>query len=169
LSWLSAADTAYSQIVSVVQQARTLVVQGLNTGASAGDTADAIAQQIDGARTAALSLANTSYNGRPIFGGTTAGGTAYDASGNYLGDDSAVTRAVGAQTTVQASTTGPTVFGAAGTDLFTTLSNIAATLRSDPSALTGALAQLDTAISRVSTAQAAAGANFQQVQQARPR
>ena len=34
LAWLSSADHAYSQVVTVAQQARTLVVQALNTGAA---------------------------------------------------------------------------------------------------------------------------------------
>jgi flagellar hook-associated protein 3 FlgL len=166
LAWLSSADTAYSQIVSVVQQARTLVVQGLNTGANDTTANNALATQVDALRSSLMTLANTSYNGRPIFGGTTASGTAYDSSGNYVGDTGAVTRMIAPNTTVQVSGNGPDIFGSGSTDLFATLSSIASTLRTSPSSLSGSLADLDSAISRISTAQAGEGATYQQVQNA---
>jgi flagellar hook-associated protein 3 FlgL len=46
IAFMSTADTAYQQIQTLVQQARTLVVQGLNTGASTGTSNAAIAVQI---------------------------------------------------------------------------------------------------------------------------
>jgi flagellar hook-associated protein 3 FlgL len=168
--WMSAADTSYSQMVALVQKARTLVVQGLNTGTATGTSASAIADQIDALRSSLISLANTSYNGRPVFGGTTAGDSAYDASGAYLGDNGTVSRTVGAGTTVQINQTGPQVFGADGdpTNLFTLLSGIATKLRTNPvpASLSGDLTSLDTAITRISTAQAAEGASYQRVQTA---
>jgi flagellar hook-associated protein 3 FlgL len=165
-SWLSAADTTYNQLVDAMQQARTAVVKGLNSGASDSTSADALASQIDGLRSSMLALANTQYNGRPLFGGTTASGQAYDSSGNYVGDGGSVTRAVGANNTVTVSAQGPQVFGTAGNDVFSMLSSISAQLRGDPSSLSSSLGQIDTAISRLSTAQATEGAAYQQVQRA---
>jgi flagellar hook-associated protein 3 FlgL len=166
-AWLSTADSAYSQSVTVLQQARTLVVQALNTGASSATSANAIAAQISGLRSTLLGLANTTYNGRPVFGGTTAGGTAYDASGTYVGDTGSVTRQIGAQTTVSVSAVGPTVFGSGSSDVFSLLQNIATTLQTNPTSLSSTtLAQLDSAISGVSTAQSAEASADQQVQSA---
>jgi flagellar hook-associated protein 3 FlgL len=150
----------------VLQQARTLVVQGLNTGANDATANSAIAQQVDALRTSLLSLANTAYNGRPVFGGTTAAGAAYDSSGSYVGDAGSVSRMVGPNTTVSVSGHGPTVFGSGSSDVFAMLSSIAGTLRSAPSSLSGSLGDLDAAISRVSSAQATEGATYQQVQRA---
>jgi flagellar hook-associated protein 3 FlgL len=168
--WMSTADTAYSQLVTLAQKARTLVVQGLNTGTSTGTSASAIADQIDALRSSLVSLANTTYNGRPVFGGTTAGAAAYDASGTYVGDAGSVSRTVGPGTTVQINQTGPQIFGAAGdpTNVFTLLSSVSAKLRTDPvpASLSGDLTSLDTAITRISTAQAAEGASYQRVQTA---
>ena len=166
LSWLSAADTAYSQIVSTTQQARTLVLQALNTGASDTASQQTLSQQISDLRTGLLRLANTTYDGRPLFGGTTAGGVAYDSSGNYVGDTGQVARGIAQNTTVGVSAVGSTVFGSGSTDLFATLQNISAAISANPSApaLSGALSSLDAAISRVSSAQASAGATYQQVQ-----
>jgi flagellar hook-associated protein 3 FlgL len=165
IAWMSTADTSYAQLVKLTQNARTLVVQGLNTGASTGQSASAIADQVDAIRRSMINIANTTYNGRPVFGGTTAGATAYDASGNYVGDNGSVARQVGSQTTVQISQNGPQIFGAAGSDLFTLLGNVSTALRANPSTLSGgALAALDQAISNISAAQAAEGAAYQRVQ-----
>jgi flagellar hook-associated protein 3 FlgL len=166
LAWLSTADTTYSQAVSVLQQARTLVVQGLNTGANDATANAAIAQQVSALRTSLIALANTTHNGRPVFGGTTSGGAAYDASGTYVGDNGTVTRMVGANMTVPVSGTGPAVFGSGATDVFAMLSSIATTMTTNPSALSGSLSDLDAAISRVSSAQASEGVTYQQVQTA---
>jgi flagellar hook-associated protein 3 FlgL len=166
IGWMSAADAAYSEAVKLVQNARSLTVQALNTGAGSGTSAAAIADQIDAIRSSLIDVANTTYNGRPVFGGTTAGGAAYDSGGAYLGDSGPVARTVGPQSTVTVNQTGPQVFGAAGGDLFTLLSNISTTLRTTPANATPQLAALDGALARISSAQAAEGATYQQVQDA---
>lgn len=168
IAWLSAADTAYSQIVTTVQTARTRLLQGLNTGTNDPSANAAIAQQIEDARSSLISLANTTYNGRPVFGGTTAGGAAYDTSGTYVGDSGQVTRALGPNNTVTVSAVGTDVFGSGSTDLFSTLQNLADTLRTNPTSpsLTAGLSQLDAALGRISTAQANEGATYNRVQMA---
>lgn len=162
--WLSTADVTYSQMVKLVQNARSLVVQGLNTGATSQASSDALADQVDAIRTSLISLSNATYNGRPVFGGTTTGGLAYDTAGNYVGDAGVVTRTVGPQATIQINQTGPQIFGAPGSDVFSVLSSISSTLRTNPTALGPSLGQLDTALTRISTAQAAEGAAMQRVQ-----
>jgi flagellar hook-associated protein 3 FlgL len=164
IGWMSTADSAYTQAVTLTQNARTLLVQALNTGTTSTASSAAIADQLDAIRTSLIQVANTTYNGRPVFGGTTAGTAAYDPAGNYIGDAGAVSRTVGAQATVQINQTGPQAFGAPGSDLFTLLANISTTLRTNPSAATPQLAQLDTALSHMTSAQAAEGAAYQQVQ-----
>lgn len=166
LGWLSTSDTAYTQVVKLVQGARTIVLQGLNVGASGAASSAALADQVDAIRSSLINLANTTYNGRPVFGGTTAGAVAYDPAGNYVGDAGTVSRAVGPGSIVQISQSGTQVFGAPGSDVFTLLSNISATLRTNPGSLGPSLAALDSAISTVSTAQATEGAAYQQVQTA---
>ena len=164
IGWMSAADSAYTQAVKLVQNAQSLTVQALNTGAGSSTSAAAIADQIDAIRSSLVDVANTTYNGRPVFGGTTAGGAAYDSTGTYVGDAGTVARAVGPQSTVTVNQTGPQVFGPAGNDLFALLSDISTTLRTAPSSATPQLAALGTALSRISSAQAAEGATYQQVQ-----
>jgi flagellar hook-associated protein 3 FlgL len=132
---------------------------------SAGASA-ALADQVDAIRNSLIKVANTTYNGRPIFGGTTSGTAAYDNSGNYVGDTGAVSRTVGEKVTVQINQTGPQAFGSGPSDLFTLLSDISTNLRTNPSALSANLTALDGALSTISSAQAGEGAAYRQVQNA---
>ena len=168
IAWLSSADTAYSSSVTQLQQARTLVLRALNSGGNDPTANAAIAGQLNGVRTSLLALANTTYNGRPVFGGTTANGMAFDSNGNYVGDSGSVTRAVGAGNVVTVSAVGSDVYGDGSNNVFTLLQNLSATIGSNApaSALSGALDSIDAAISRVSTAQSVEGATYQTVQQA---
>jgi flagellar hook-associated protein 3 FlgL len=166
IGWLSTADSAYTRAVSLVQNARTLVVQGLNTGAESPGSMAAIADQVDAIRTALIKVANTTYNGRPVFGGTTTATTAYDSSGTYIGDSGAVSRTVGDSVTVQINQTGPQAFGSGATDLFALLSGISTNLRTNPGGLSADLTALDGALTTISSAQAGEGAAYRQVQTA---
>jgi flagellar hook-associated protein 3 FlgL len=174
ISFMSTADTTYSQMVTLAQQARTLVLQGLNSGAATGTSNQALSAQIDSIRTEMINLANTTYNGQPIFGGTTAGGVAVNADGTYAGDSGAVKRQVGSATTVTINQTGTDVFGSDSdaSNMFTVLSNISTALNVDPSdpsftsGLNTQLDNLDTATTRLSTQQAKEGAIYSQVQTA---
>lgn len=157
--WLSLADTAYHGAVNQVQAARTIVVQGLNSGAMDPAAASALADQVDAIRSSLLTTANTTYNGRPLFAGTASSAVAYDASGNYVGDNGTVTRTIGENATVQVNQTGPAAFGPAGGDVFSALSTVSTALRSgDTTTLTAQLGQLDSALTRLNGAQAATGA-----------
>jgi flagellar hook-associated protein 3 FlgL len=70
MSWLSTVDSSLTSVSNQVQQVRSLVLQGLNSGSGDANSNEALAQQVDQARSSLLSLANTSYLGRPVFGGT---------------------------------------------------------------------------------------------------
>jgi flagellar hook-associated protein 3 FlgL len=166
LGFMTAADAAYQQASKIIQNVRTLVVQGLNTGTADSASSSALADQVDALRSSLISVANASYNGRPVFGGTTAGPVAYDPAGNYVGDTGSVMRTVGPNNSVAINQTGTDAFGPAGNDLFALLGNISAGLRSDPTTLSPTLGQLDTALDRLGGAQANEGATYQRVQAA---
>lgn len=181
-AWLSAADTAYGQITDLVQKARTLVVQASNTGASTGQSAGSIADQLAALKQAILKLANTTYNNRPIFGGTTAGAVAFaqdPVTGvvGYQGDPGTVSRAIGDQNTVQISQTGTQAFGADGSNLFDLMDKLVANLRGsgtptgatappDANTLTDPLGTIDAALGNLTSARAASGAALSRVQAA---
>ncbi|MEZ5230918.1 MAG: flagellar hook-associated protein FlgL, partial [Acidimicrobiales bacterium] len=107
--WLASTDQALQSANDSMTRARTLVVQGLNTGAGT-DAAAAAAAEIRQIRDQLIGTANTTQGGRAIFSGT-ASAPAYDAAGTYLGDDGAVTRAIDTYEILQVNATGPNVFG----------------------------------------------------------
>jgi len=165
-SWLNTIDDSYSSIVKTLQQARTLVVRGLNTGVNDTAANQALASEMDTVRSTMVQLGNSTFDGRPVFGGTTGGSVAYDNNGNYVGDNGVVSRDVGEGLTVDVSTTGPAVFGSGSTDVFQLIAGAANALRTNPGGMSGLLSQFDDAIARVSSAQAQEGARAQQVQDA---
>ena len=69
---LSTADSTMSSVVTAVQRAISLGVEGANGTLSDGDRA-AIATELQGIQSQLVSLANASYEGRFIFAGTDSG------------------------------------------------------------------------------------------------
>ncbi|SDI81782.1 flagellar hook-associated protein 3 FlgL [Frankineae bacterium MT45] len=166
IAYLSTADSAYSSIVTQLQKAHDLVLQGMSTGGSTPSSAAAIAQQVDSLRSGILSVANTTYNGATIFGGTASGTVAFDSTGAYQGDNGSVVRTVGPGNTVTINQTGTAVFGANGSNIFDTLSAISTALRTNPSTLGTQLTTLTNQLNNVVSSQAAEGATYNQVQTA---
>ncbi len=164
IGWLTTVDSSLHSITSQLQQVRSLVLQGMNTGTGNAASNEALAQQVDQARASLLSLANSSYLGRPVFGGTTSGAVAFDASGRYAGDTGTVSRTVGPNAAVDLNTAGTTTFGADGSNLFDVLTDISATLRGNPAGLGAALRKLDTQQLAITGEQSLAGAKYQRIQ-----
>ncbi len=166
LGWLGTADSAMSSVMGQVQRTRELVLQGMSNGSGGSPEArEAIATEVDQIHQATIGLANTRYGNRPIFGGTTASGQAYDATGTYQGDNTVIQRTVGDNVKVQVGTPGPAAFGTGSNQLFTVMSDIANDLRTNPSALSGDLDRLDTATATLQAVQSSVGARYNQVTQ----
>jgi flagellar hook-associated protein 3 FlgL len=183
IGWLGTIDQTLTDTVTQVGRARTLLVQGLNGGALSQEAKDAVAVEVDQIRLTAIGLANTKYLDRPVFGGTTGGTAAYDATGVFVGNPQQpappapavapvpITRAVGADSAVRVDQTGPEVFGPVvpgGRDLFTVLADISTHLKTpgnQTAALSTDLADLDKALSKVSSKHAEVGANYNRVEQ----
>ena len=163
IGWLSTADVALTDGIGLVRHARELVLRGANDSLSPTDRA-ALAIEIDGLREALLSVANTSYLGRPIFAGTEVTQVAYDATGTYQGNNGSVNRTVGPGMTAAVNLTGETVFGAGGADLFSALTDAADHLRNDPAALQGDLTALDNSFLRIQHALSTVGSRYHQVE-----
>jgi flagellar hook-associated protein 3 FlgL len=168
IGWLGTADGALTQSLEGIGRVRELVLRGRN-GSMSDDDRAAIASEVEGLRAHLLGIANTRYLGRPLFGGTTTGTDAYAADGSYLGDGGQVSRAILPGVDVPVSATGPEVFGAAGSDLFALLDDIAAHLRTDPSQLDADLAALDQRTTTVKTSLSQVGARYHQIESMRDR
>ena len=142
------------------------VVQGQN-GTMTPTARAALATEVEGLRDNLLSSANSTYLGRPLFGGTTSSTRAYDSTtGAYLGDTGVVSREVGSATAVRVDVTGPEAFGPAGADLFSTLTSIANDLRTTPANLGADLTALDGVSARMTTALTDVGARYNRLERA---
>jgi len=177
VAWLSTVDGAIQGASSQLQRAYTLAVQAANTGTSGSTAESAIADEIDQIKQGLLSLSNTTYLGRPVFGGTTTGATAFaaDASGavSYVGNGDqpggAVNRRVGVATVVRVDSDGTSVFGANGSSVFDHLDQLSTALRSDPvdsAQIETSIGTLQSDLSRLSGAAADEGARMNQINQA---
>jgi len=167
--WLGLQDSALSSVNDKLTSVRTLLLQA-QTGTQTPSSRQAIADQISAIRESLIADANAQRLGRPLFGGTTAGPAAYDAAGNYIGDNGNVDVPVSPNTTLTVNHTGPNVFGTfnAGTptngDVFQVLSQLAVSVQTgDTAAMTAGISQVDTASDRVATAQVQIGSRVNQL------
>src|SRR5215218_9084005 len=83
--WMEQTDTTLRTMLDTVRRVRDLTVQGLNDGGLDTPARVALATETASLRDGLIALANTTVQGRPLFGGTTSGPAAYDASGNFVG------------------------------------------------------------------------------------
>ncbi|MFZ5850251.1 MAG: flagellar hook-associated protein FlgL [Actinomycetota bacterium] len=165
LGWLGTTDTALTSSLASLRRVRDLTVQGMSTGSADANAREAMAVEVDKLREGLLALANTTYLGRPVFGGTTAGQAAYDATGAYVGDGGQVNRTVGTGDQVRVDTAGAAAYGSGPGNLFGVLGSIAADLRTNPGALGGDLDRLDAAMSRMQNTLSDVGARYGRVEQ----
>lgn len=142
LSRLAESDRALQSIVERMTRAKELAVQA-NGGVATAEDRAAIAAELTQIKDSIISLANSSYLGQPVFGGTTASGAAYDSSGNYVGDTTAVERNVAPGVRVAINISGTSVFQTGGTSLFTSLQSLINDVTSNPSNIGTTAAELD--------------------------
>ena len=173
-SWMDQTDTTLQNMIGVTHRIRNLTVQGLNSGATSASSASAIATEVALLRDSLLGMANTTVQGRPIFGGVTTGSTAYDATtGAYTGvlapDGSPVpvTRRLSDVESIRIDVTGPEAFGTGPGELFAVVADIADHVLNDPAALAGDLTALDASLNRMLVAIAGVGASAARVETAR--
>ncbi|TQN37477.1 flagellar hook-associated protein 3 FlgL [Blastococcus colisei] len=153
-SWLSITDSTLQQMLDVTRRVQFLTTQGASTGNSSEASRTALATEVASLRESLLGLANTTIQGRPLFGGVSTGAKAYDSdTGGYLGIAGAggadVMRRVSFTESVRVDLTGPEAFGPPGDDLFALVGRIADDMVNDPAALGQGLDDLDTAMKRM--------------------
>jgi flagellar hook-associated protein 3 FlgL len=166
MAWLNTIQDTLGSASTQLNVARDLTVQGLSAGSNTPQSREALAIQVDQIKATLIGDANTKYLGRPVFGGTTTGDVAYDASGTYVGDAGQTTRTVGANSKVRVDANGPEAFGTGDTQLFTVLQSISDNLRSgDTDALGTSLKNLDTASDLMKNTLSGVGARYNRVDQ----
>lgn len=167
IGWLTQADSALDSVTTSVKRARDLALQGANASASGSVAREALATEVEGIRAELLSRANTRYLDSPVFGGVTAGGQAYDASGTYVGTIGDVNRRVADGVLVKVDVDGPSVFGSGATSAFAELDALATALRAgDQAGISAAINTLNSRIDTVTSARTAAGTRYQRLEQA---
>jgi flagellin-like hook-associated protein FlgL len=158
--WLDQTDSTLRTMIETTRRVRDLTVQGLNSGGLTDQARQALATEATSLREGLVTLANTKNQGRPLFGGVTAGPDAYDVTGAYVGvvGGPPVTRQISDTEDLRVDVTGVEAFGTAPADLFSVVQSIATDLTADPTALDGHLTDLDAVMLQMQSAVADIGA-----------
>ena len=169
LGWLNTLDSTLQGASSQVRRARDLALQGAN-GASSPAAREALAVEVEQIREGLVATANTTYLGRPIFGGTTAGQVAYRQTAGvaaYVGDGNPVDRTIAEGVTVDVQLSGPAAFGPDGDSVLDHLTALAAALRAgDAAGIQGGIGALGIDGDRVTSALADVGTRTARIEQA---
>lgn len=167
VAWLAQIDSALTAATDQTRRARDLALQGANQGAMGPAAREALATEVDQIREGMVTTANATYLGRPVFGGVTAGGTAYDATGTYVGTPGPVNRTVGDGVKISVNVDGQTAFGPTGSSVFDHLAALSTALRSGNEAgITAGVGALAGDLERFTTTQAEVGTRQKRVEDA---
>ena len=151
-SWLTASESALTQVQNQISDARALCVQMATATTGSAERASAAAT-VQNTLDEIVSLANTEVNGRYIFAGSKTDAAPFSRDNDtnvvtYNGDNKAFTMKIGRDATVEVGSDGEAVFG----DIFTTLSDLKDALEADDvSGIQAAMSNLDTHFDRIST------------------
>ena len=160
---LNVTDDALVQISDRVRRARELVVAAGN-GAVNPQGLAAIGAELSAIGGEVVDLYNTRWLDRPVFGGTTPGTAAIDATGSYVGDDVPIQARISRDAVIRVDTSGT----AAGADTLPALITQAANdVTSNPAGLGADLTALDGALGKVLQTLGDVGARGSRIETAR--
>ncbi len=140
---MQSADSTLSSVVTALQRAISLGVEGANGTLSDADRA-AIANEVTGIQSQLVNLANLSYQGNYVFAGTATQTTPYVLDANsssgvsYKGNSNTNLVTLGNHFTLQANLPGSQLFSGSGTDMFQSIQDLVTNLQSGNSAGIGA-------------------------------
>ncbi len=97
---INTADSALDSISNFLLKAKELAVYAQDTSLPSSSR-DAIAAELTVIQKGVTDAYNTTWRGRPIFGGTAAGTVAIDANGDYVGNDQPVTTRVAREVSIR--------------------------------------------------------------------
>jgi flagellar hook-associated protein 3 FlgL len=143
------ADSTLSSVVTALQRAISLGTEGANGTLNDSDR-QALAAEVSGIQSQILSLANLSYQGNFVFGGTNTqtapyvADTASSSGVRYVGNDSANQVTVGNGLSLQTGLPGSQLFSSSGHDVFLALQDLITNLQSGTN--------IDTAVTEVNSA-----------------
>jgi flagellar hook-associated protein 3 FlgL len=167
IGWLGQIDTTLTSVSGQIRRTKELALQGANAANAGPQAREALAVEVDQIRESLVAEANTTYLGRPVFGGLVNGSAAYDASGAFVGTAGDVSRTVAKGVKIAVNVNGPDAFGPAGATVFDDLQQLSVSLRSgDQAGIQAKLGDLDKALSRVSSALGDVGARYNRLDRA---
>jgi flagellar hook-associated protein 3 FlgL len=162
-NWLTSVDGALTSATTALQQVRNLTLSAANATQST-TSQNAIVSQLESLKGELMSAANTTYLGRPVFAGNSDSGAAFNSDYSYNGTPGqTVTRTISPDTTVSVSGDGAATFGTGSNSVFALIDSIVGDIQSG-SDVTGQIANIDSALSAVSSQTALVGANYNVVQ-----
>ena len=133
---LSTADATLASVVTALQRATTLGIEGANGTLSDSDRAS-IASELQGIQNQLLSLANTSYQGNYLFGGTISNTAPFVLNNGvpsgiaYIGNTGVNQVSIGPGYHVAVNVPGSQLFSAPGNDVFLAINNLIVAMQSN--------------------------------------
>ena len=132
---LSSADSTLNSVVSVLQRAISLGVEGANGTLSDTDRA-AIASELSGIQSQLISLANSTYQGQFIFAGTEqkqpfVADPSVPTGVRYAGNTQTNTVSIGHGYRIQVNLPGSQIFNGPGADMFQAMNDLIQALKSN--------------------------------------
>lgn len=163
----STADSTLDSVVTVLQRAISLGVEGANGTLSDTDRAG-VASELTGIQSQLLSLANTSYQGQYIFAGTATTqpfvSDPTQASGvRYTGNSGTNSVTIGTGYALQVNVPGSQIFNGSGADVFQAIDDLIVSMQNNTGIGT-AVTELGTALTYVSGQQVFYGNALNQTQ-----
>ncbi|MDR3764968.1 MAG: flagellar hook-associated protein FlgL [Acidobacteriota bacterium] len=156
---LSTANSTISEVVTLMQRALTLATEGASSGLSQTNL-NSLATEVSGIKSQVMSLANTSYGGNYLFGGTYNAGPPYSVDStdstkvDYNGNDGQNQVQIGTGLSVHANQPGSTIFSQSGSSVFDALQSLVTALQSgDTTSISTAQTSVTNALNTVNTAQ----------------
>jgi len=152
---LQNADSTLNSVVTALQRAISLAVEGATGTLNSADRAS-IATEVQGLQSQLLSLANLSYQGSYVFAGTASQAPPYvldstSSSGvTYVGNSGVNTVTLGNQFAVQSNLPGSQLFTNPGTDVFQAVQDLITSLQNGTST-DAAVGELDSAYNYINT------------------
>lgn len=164
---LQTADSTLSSVVTALQRAISLGVEGANGTLSAADRAD-IASELTGIQQQLISLANTSYQGEFIFSGTSSAqpfvADASSPSGvTYQGNSGVNSVQVGSTYSVKVNQPGSQIFTNSSGNVFQAISDLITGLQNN-SGVAAAVGELNAAFNQVTSQRVFYGNAINQLQ-----
>jgi flagellar hook-associated protein 3 FlgL len=157
---LDTADQALTDVDKALGRVRDIAVQGANDTLSANDRAT-LSNELTTLKDQLVALGNSQAGDSYIFGGYKNAVPPYDSAGTYTGDTTAPSVEVSRGVQLSMGVTGERIFGTAGNDVFTTITNLQTALASGSAAnISNTITEIDTRLEAARTAHSEIGNNL---------